>query len=901
MKGRYVVSLGEVSRGDVSLVGGKGANLGELQRAGFPVPAGFSVVAEAYDEFLRVNQFEPEIRAILSEADFDDLDQVVKKTGEIRDLLISGTLPPELRHQICEAYGRLGEDCSVAVRSSSAVPSKRISSFPGQMDTFYDVVGAAAVLDAVKRCWASFWTARASANRWNHGIDHFEVKVCAVVQVMVPSEFSGVAFTANPVTGDDELLIEAVPGMGEALVSGRITPELFVLAKDTLAVVKEPEGPKIPCDLIRKVADVARRVEMHYGQPQDIEWSFAKGELYVLQTREIRGIAGGDVNYVGLERWNKPPEQDEAEIIWTRAWSDEVLTRAITPLFYSVQADLITATYDFIYRCYGLTDLLPLKLMRFHKNRAYFSTKYLLECLRYVPAFARSEDALKFFTPEQKEEARRIPFQVGKKLASEARLLLRHRKYSLTHCYKTYYEEWLPELLQRVKELDGLDLNSASLEELYRYFRGMERLIKEHCQPIGFGVMVHTFGAVTLLEACLDKWCERREALGNLLSGLPGNQTVEFNKQTWQFTQRIRESPLLTAIFVRHSTSEIPARLQESQEGHRFLQEVLEYAKRYEFRGAEDRDIVFPRWGDDPGLLIDMLKILLDSSQENEPRALEQRNIAQREKVTEEIRQSLVRQRWGYFKRKAFDALLKYAQVYSLFRENQRYEVDRVFYGERKAFLAIGRRLVQKGVLSELDDVWYLSKEEVFDAMRGEMSAAEVQSLVVPRKKEFRRYVHQSPPIFLQGNREFEAEPAARAAAVGESRVLKGLASSCGTATGTARVVRSLRELTRVRRGDILVTNSTDPGWTPVFLLIRGLVLETGGILAHGTVLSREYGLPAVTAVKGATRLVKDGQLITVNGTQGTVTLGAREQEQGSERENTAVVAEENLQSHGDA
>lgn len=874
MKRRYILPLGESSLKDIHLLGGKGAHLAELYSAGFPVPQGFGVVSTAYEDFLVANRIDSPIRQIIAGVDCNNHQQVAEQTARIRELVANGKLPDEIAREISEAYREMGENVRVAVRSSSAVLHGGSSSFPGQMDTFFDVLGPEEVLRTVKRCWASLWTARATANRWNQGIDHFSVKVSALVQEMVPSKFSGVVFTVNPVTGKEEFVIEAIRGLGESLVSGKVTPESFVLTKERLAIVQKPENSRVSVELIAEVADLARRVEQHYAEPQDIEWAYAKGKLYVLQSRAIRGRVEEKVNYVGLERWNKKPEPDEAEIIWTRAWSDEVLTRAITPLFYSVQADLITDTYDFIYRCYGLTELLPLKLMRFHKNRGYFSTKYLMECFRYVPEFARSDDALKFFTPEQKDKANSIPFLAWRKVASEIRLLFLHRKYSFTRCYKTYYEEWLPELLRRVKELDALNLESASLEQLESYFRGMEKLIKEHCQPIGFGVMIYAFAAITLLGKCLEQWCGSSDAIGSLLCGLPGNRTVEINQETWRFSRKIKKSAVLADLFAKHPAPEIIPRLNEVEEGQAFLKQIGEYARKYEFKGAEDRELSFPRWGDDPGLLTDVLKLLVGTGDEAEPVAAEQRNNARREKTTQEIRETLSRQRWGFFKKKCFEILLRYAQIYSLFRENQRYEVDRVFYGERKAFLAIGKRLVQKRILSELDDIWFLSKEEIFDAMWDKISPDEIRRVIVPRKAEYRRYLHTAPPMYLQGEREFEPALEEQAGLV-DGKVLKGLPASAGQATGIARIVHNLRELNRVKPGDILVTNSTDPGWTPVFLLIRGLVLETGGILSHGTVLSREYGLPAVTSVKSATHLVKDGELITIDGSQGTVTLGA--------------------------
>lgn len=876
MAKKYILFFSEASLKDMPLLGGKGANLGELFSAGFPVPQGFGIISTAYEDFLSANQFDSLLRQLIAGIDFTEHQQVEELTTRIRELISNAPIPDEIISGIGDAYNTMKKNTPVAVRSSTMVPGLGKSSFPGQMDTFCDVVGLPEILSKVKMCWASLWTARAAGDRWNKGIDHFNVKISALIQEMVPSEFSGVAFTINPVTRKEEFVIEAIPGLGEALVSGRVSPDLFLLTKEPVTFTEQPESSEIPNDLILRVAEMCGQIEKHYGKPQDIEWACAGDKLYVLQSRGIAKKAWENLDYSGLEKWNKEAEPGEDEVIWTRAWSDEVLTRAITPLFYSVQADLITVTYDFMNECYGLRELLPLKLMRFHKNRGYFSTRYLMECLRYVPKSLRDNEVLKFFTPDQGEEVMSLPFLAWKKLASEIRLFFFHRKYTFSRCYKTYYEDWRPELLQKVGELDALDLNSASLEQLEGYFLGMDRLIKDHCHPVGFGVMVHTAGVITFLAKVLEKWHNDRTVIGILLSGIPGNYTVETNNETWRLSRQIKESPALSEIFMRYPSAEIISRLSGHEEGKMFLEHMEQFRQKYAFRGAEDREISFPRWGDTPNLLIDILKILIQAGEEAKPEATERKNRVKREQTSQEILQVLSRQRWGRLKTVTFRFLLKYAQIYSLFRENQRYDIDRVFYGERKAFLAISERLVQMGVITEKDDIWFLAKEEVFDALYERVPRDEVSKIIVPRKAEYRRYLRTPPPMFLQGDKEFEPVLEEKEG-VGpvDMHVLKGAAASSGKATGVARVVHSMSELNRVKPGDILVTNSTDPGWTPVFLLIRGLVLETGGILAHGTVLAREYGLPAVTSVRNATSLIKDGELIAIDGSRGTISFGA--------------------------
>ncbi len=875
-----ILFFNQCSLKDVAVVGGKGANLGELSSAGFPVPAGFAITSQAYLHFLQANKLEPKLRQMISRIRFEDPADLVHGTEAIRELMQSAQVPSSLEEEIARAYETLGANPHVAVRSSSAIPDLAISSFPGMMDTFYDVQGVQKVVEYVRLCWTSLWTARATANRWNKGIDHFAVRVSALVQLMVRAEFSGIAFTANPVTGEDELVVEAIVGLGEALVSGRVTPDTFVLSKGALRIQQAPQSPRVAEEVVLAAAAMSRDIEKHYGRPQDVEWAWAGGKLYILQSRNIRKPEESRPDYSGLERWNKPRQPGEADIIWTRAWSDEVLTRAITPLFYSVQADLITETYDFMYRASGLNRLLPMRLMRFHKNRGYFSTDYLKECLRYAPKFTRGDDALKFFRPEQRDEVRSMPFLGWEKLKSELYLARHYKRYTFTRCYRTYYQDWLPELLRRVRELDQRDLANATAEELRNYYWGMDRLIKDHCQPIGFGVMVHTFAAVTFLNIALQKWLGDTSSISVLLSGLPGNNTVELNEKVWQLSRKISVNPELRGLFTSLPAAEILTRLKGSATGRVFAEEFELFCQTYAFRGAEDREISFPRWGDDPALLVNVLKMFVASGDQADPATTLARKEVERETLTRDLEAQLARCRGGFWKVKVFRFLLKYAQIYSLFRENQRFEVDRVFYGQRKAFLAIARMLVDRNLLADADHIWFLSKEEVFDLLVGALSRSEAVCLITPRRAEYRKYLYHVPAMFLQGDREFEPEPETAVHMAAAGNTLPGVPASSGRATGIARVVHDLQQLSRVQAGDILVTNSTDPGWTPVFLLIRGLVLETGGILAHGTVLSREYGIPAVTSVKDATRQIHDGEVITIDGTQGFILLPEQVQTQ---------------------
>lgn len=323
---RFIRWFHELTKEDIPLVGGKGANLGELTQAGIPVPPGFCVTAEAYKHFIEATGLAPKIKEIIASTNVDNLEELMQNTGRVRELIKSTPVPPEIEEEIVSAYKELaagGPEPAVAVRSSATAEDLPEASFAGQQETYLNVLGTAEVVEAVRSCWASLWTARATAYRQAQGFDHFAVYLSAVVQKMIQSERSGVAFTVNPVTGArDELMINASWGLGEAVVSGAVTPDEYLVDKNTrriksknislksVMIVARPDAPSgtvkvevarhlgpeyvekqcLSDEEILELTDILLRVEKHYGSPQDIEWGYEKGKFYILQARPVTAL-----------------------------------------------------------------------------------------------------------------------------------------------------------------------------------------------------------------------------------------------------------------------------------------------------------------------------------------------------------------------------------------------------------------------------------------------------------------------------------------------------------------------------------------------------------------------------------------------------------------------------------
>ena len=364
--------------------------------------------------------------------------------------------------------------------------------------------------------------------------------------------------------------------------------------------------------------------------------------------------------------------------------------------------------------------------------------------------------------------------------------------------------------------------------------------------------------------------------MADLTSGLPQSKTAEENLALWDLAERIRQSEVLTQLFTTVMDAEqLLAELARSAEGAAFLVVYRNFLTEYGHRGHADRDFSLPRWGEDPRLSISLLRMFVKAGGDIHPRAMMERLLQRRKTAEAEVEHTLRRQPLGAIKTWLFKILVDYVQRMLVLRDNQRFYLDIITMGEKRSFQEFGRRLAERGVLQQPNDVYFVSREEVYDAASGILSARDTRRRVDVRSREFHAAQAKMPPKYLQGTRESD-DAVSPTTTPADAHVLSGLGTSSGVGTGTARVVVDLAEIGRIQKGDILITNSTDPGWTPVFLILGGLVMETGGVLAHGSLISREHGIPAVSCVKDATKLIRDGEPIVVDGTRGQVTLSER-------------------------
>ncbi len=893
-----VRALADIGPDDLALVGGKGLGLGALLRAGAPVPDGFVVTTDAYRDTLRHNGIP------------DTLTEVGAPGGlhELGARLAEATLPVDLAGAITAAYAALGADVPVAVRSSATAEDLDGASFAGQQETVLNVVGIDAVLDAVRRCWASLWSGPAVAYRRRAGIGSAELAMAVVVQQLVPADAAGVLFTADPLTGArDRLVVDATWGLGEALVGGPVTPDHLVIDKATGAVLEQriadkdkmsvcrdqgitltavPEhlrrAPALQANEIAQLVELARLVEAAAGAPRDIEWACRGGRVLLTQARAITAL---------------PP--DLLGMQWSRQMLIERYPDPLTPFTWSAVNSTFFASLSATVRALGGQLPADVPMIRLIHGRAYVNVTAFQAGMQSLPlrppvvssgppAEAPAAGTGAAGAPEQAPAGRP---RFGPRTASAAVRLLR-----LLLGTADEWEGLLPGYSARTRDRAQKAWGTLSTEDLLaaraEQAADLSPLLDNHSRAIvAADLTLHLLGTIT------RRWLGDADGdlVLTLLSGLTGNLTVATNRVLWQLAQLDPSGP-------------------DFGDGLRdFLAQYGHRSPRYEF--------AHPTWGEDPEQVVELVRLLAGSP---DPGIGEQARATAREAATRQARSSL---RWP--RRLVFSWALGLAQSYFRLRENQQFTIVLGVPTMRAMVLELGRRLTSAGALERPEDVFLLETDEVDTVARKVLGSAEapvtatsatertdpadltdpteVCRLVARRRAQLDAYRSFSAPVELAAQVPVRSDttatptsrptPTAKTAAgpAGDTpdtpdslvadtsqtgvpaseQVRRGIPASRGQARGTARIVRGPEDFARVRPGDILLAPATSPAWTPLFGVVAGLVTEFGGLLSHAGVVAREYGLPAVLGVTDLLAHVCDGDEVTLDGATGLVTIRA--------------------------
>ncbi len=913
----YISTFQDLDASSLALAGGKAANLGELTRAGFPVPQGFCINTAAYRQVMAENALDAAIARTLEGLDYDDVPEIERRAAAIRERFVSARLPSGVESAIRDAYtglqSRLGEALFVSVRSSATAEDLPGMSFAGQQDTYLDIRGIDAVLAHVRRCWASLWNARAIAYRHRQGFRHEDVQLAVVIQEMFPSEVAGVMFTANPVTSNPtEIFLNTSWGLGEAIVSGHVNPDRYIVDKGTLAIkdrelneklhmtVRSEDGhgtrqadvpealrtrATLTDEQLRELAAIGVRIEQHYGYPQDIEWGFAQGRFAILQSREV---TAADLDFAeGLEAWQTPKALaglTDERWVWSRSFSDEFQTGPSSPFMYTgaqphrIRTRLLALQYMGVeeFAGYRLEEFWDIPYFRWYGSRAYYNTYFEKEWIRrFIPPFARDATCLIPFPEEEREAIRNMPFNWFEWIAQLVRLEFRHPERSLLGSTHHLYEHFEEDIRKGNEVWANFDMEKATVKEIIAAATRSGEILRagDHVVLLEANVAMPFNHYLYWLPHGLQKlcalWCDDHDAsiFATLTSGLH-TRFSDQNSAIWRLSRIARASALLTKIVLEGDAAAVFASLDQSEEGRRFRAEIDAFLAEFGQGGSEERDPIYLRWAQQPEKLLPSIRTLGAMGEEGNPEALEMRLRERMLTTKEECLRRIRRQKAGALKAAFFKWYVELVQDYFYYRDWERFNNNRNLMHHRPMLLAIGRKFVARGLMQDPEDMFFSGKQELHSIDEGRLGARDVALRVRARRKLYDKYRHRAPPKYVRGWHAFDDVQLKD-----EEGGLRGVAASNGLVTGRARVCRELSEITRIAKGDILVTHATDPAWTAVYSIVGGVVVETGGVISHAVMISREYGIPCVANLARACDLIPDGAMITVDGSGGRVVI----------------------------
>lgn len=883
-----VVPLSLLHNGVLPLAGGKATKLGELIRAGFPVPEGFCVTTTAYTLLSESANLVP-ILEELAITKSEDADRLAELAAAARTALQRVSLPISIVGAIEVAYQALGNDVPVAVRSSATAEDLPSASFAGQQETFLNSIGIQAVLTAVQRCFVSLWTKRAVSYRARLGLDPRLVRLAVVVQRMVDAQVAGVLFTANPLTSKRrEIVIDATPGLGEAVVSGATNPDHFVVNPNTHEIVERRVGDKrvviraaadggtqrieqhepaselcLSDAHIHALAQLGAQVETHFAAPQDIEWAIdISGHISLLQARPITTLFPLPAD---------APSTDEVLRVYLSFGLQQGISRPFTPMGFSALG-LIASGFSTLLGFPPQDPLAGPAFLTEVASRPFFDVTGALRSpfgrtlLMQAMAQAEVHAAVSFrhlLTDPRLDESKTPRLVLVRTLL---RLLVRSRLvWSLLQALLSprAAQERMVLCMQSVRASGKHEENAdgaARLASVERLLLASPRLLLQVSPAMVAGMQ--TFALVKLLLGDLATVSECQIVLG----GSPFNPTTDMNLALWALSEQVRTDPAIAHLVQDTPTDQLTEAYREGLLPSSFQQGLASFLQEYGHQAVADLDLGQPRWAEDPGEVLSLLasyQQLCDPAQT--PDAQVRHAATEAETMVSALACRAMRKSWLRGLLTSF--CLRRARALSGFREMPRFILVLLLSQARALLLTVGEELVQGDRLSAAGDIFFLSLHEAQEALTGTDMRANIRSRRAQYTQELaRRHI---PLVLLSDGTEPTVEPDGITSTQG---VLSGVPASAGVVTGPARVILDPHGA-HIAPGEILVVPSTDPGWTPLFLSAGGLIMEMGGAMAHGAIVAREYGIPAVVGVWQATEHITTGMHLTLNGTTGVIVI----------------------------
>lgn len=859
----FVFPLQVLDKTTLLLSGGKAANLGELSKIpDLHVPPGFCISTAAFKNIIGAS---PAITGLLDQLALlkvEDRDSINTLSAELRRAIEKAQISVTLSEEITRHLSILGTNNAYAIRSSATTEDLPTASFAGQQDTYLNCIGLDAILRHISKCWASVFTERAVIYRIQHGFEHHKVQLAVVVQQMVFPQASGIMFTADPVTGNRKVLsIDASFGLGEALVAGLVNADTYKVRNGELVDKKisnkklgiyalkdggttaqelapeQQHKPALSDEQILQLAHLGRKIEAHFGCPQDIEWCWANDVFYIVQSRPITTL------------FPIPQANDAENHVYLSVGHQQMMTDAIKPLGLSIRQ--LTAGPP-MHKAGGRLFVDVTKMLRSEASRAVL----LKNMEQHDPlikdamlSLLERGDFIRLEEPTNQHQ--QAPISTPATFENDPNIVS-------TLIQRT--QNSLETLKQGIQTLSG----SALFEFISADFQELKKILFD---PQSFPVIRAAMDASFWINENMQAWLGEKNAADILTQSVPNNITSEMGLALLDVADAIRPYPelidFLRGVKTDNFLDELP-NLPGGQEAHAAITDFLNH---YGMRCVGEIDISKTRWSEKPAALI---PILLSNIKNFEPGASKRKfeqGLQEAKKKEQDLLTRLADLPDGSQKVAQTKEKIDLLRNFIGYREYPKYGMINRYFMYKQALLKEAERLVQAGLIAEKEEVYYLTFEEFHTLVCTHTLDA---TLIHQRKEEFRLHEKLTPPRVITSDGEIVT-----GTYKGENLpvdAMIGLAVSAGVVEGRARVMLNIEDA-HLEAGDILVTPFTDPSWTPLFVAIKGLVTEVGGLMTHGAVIAREYGLPAVVGVENATKRIEDGQRIRVHGTEGYVEI----------------------------
>jgi pyruvate,water dikinase len=867
----YAFDFQDIDQTKIMVVGGKGANLGELSKIeGIRVPDGFCLSTGAFKRIIGETSSIHELLDQLSRLKVEDRNKISQLSGEIRRVIEGIAIPEDMQEAIARHLSRLGANNAYAVRSSATAEDLPTASFAGQQDTYLNIIGKEAILKHISKCWASLFTERAVTYRLQNGFDHRKVDLAVVIQKMIFPQAAGILFTADPVTGNRKVVsIDASFGLGEALVSGLVnadsykvrngkaidrkisTKKLAIYAlKDGGTTTQEIEPERqnrqaLTDDQIVQLERIGRTIEAHFRYPQDIEWCLVDDTFYMVQSRPITTLypipeATDQENHVYVSVGHQQMMTDPMNPLGLSLWqltAARPMYQAGGRLFVDVAPDLAApAKREFLVNVLGKSDPLIKDALTTILERGDFIPSLPDDQTKPSPGTSNKGMSPANFQVQLENDP-----TIVADLIQESKALIETLKHD-------------------IQTKSGVDLIDFILEDRLKLQQSLS-------YPKSFGAIMTGMNAASWINEKMMEWLGEKNVADTLSQSAPNNITSEMGLALLDVADVIRPYPEVVEYLQHVKDDGFLDELIKFHGGRKAQDAIRVYLDKYGMRCVGEIDITRTRWSEKPTTLVPLILSNIKNFEPGESDRKFQQGRQEALKKEQELLARLKQLPDGEQKAEETKQQISLLRNFIGYREYPKYGIVNRYFIYKQALLKEAEQLVQAGVISAKEDIYYLTFEELRNVVRTHQVD---DSTISKRKAEYKHDEKLTPPRVITSDGEIITGQYKRDNF--PTGAIIGLPVSSGVIEGRARVILTMEDA-ELEAGDILVTAFTDPSWTPLFVSIKGLVTEVGGLMTHGAVIAREYGLPAVVGVAHATKLIKDGQRIRVHGTEGYVEI----------------------------